>query len=342
MNTEPKVSVVIPTYNRAEVLKRVIQSVLAQTLPVHQIIVVDDGSVDGTEKMIENYKSADPKAASSICYIFQKNQGQSAGLNNGISHATGDWLAFGADDDLWLPWKLEWQFRALAKYQGECGFSFTDAWFMNNPHMKMTVFQHAGRELSGPVGLIETPVRMAVDRNPVWVQTVLAKTELVRRVGGFDPALRYSEDHDFVFRMSLQTKFCYVSIPMMLIDRSPAETRHLGAAKNWHNAEYCLQMNQYRFEKQLRLGTDLPVDVRKIILGNLRSIHSHWATFYLKNGDYAKARQAMSVAVRYDLTSKSALKWLFIMTAPRLAKIVFKAYDESGPPRYDRASWDTA
>jgi glycosyltransferase involved in cell wall biosynthesis len=341
MNERPSVSVIVPTYNRARLLLKCVDSVLAQTLPVKEIIVIDDGSTDDTAEELQAYLKKRPLSANLVRYQWQSNQGQSVALNHGIAMATSEWIAFHNSDDLWLPWKLEWQFRSLYQYGKDCELCFTDAWFMNNPYMKTTVFQHAEKELRGPLGSIKDPARLVVSRHPIWVQTVLAKADLVRRTGGFDPQLRYSEDHDFLFRMSLQTNFCYVSIPMVLIDRSPADIRHLGEAKNWHKVEYCLRMDQHRFEKQFQLGSALPVDVQETIRSNLRSLHSHWATCHLRNGDYANARQSMRTALHYDLTTGVAFKWMFILATPKLARKVLVTRDESGPPRYDRTSWDT-
>jgi glycosyltransferase involved in cell wall biosynthesis len=341
MNERPSVSVIVPTFNRARLLLKCLDSILAQTLPVREIIVVDDGSTDDTAEELDSFLRERPAYANLVRYRWQSNQGQSVAFNRGVAEATSEWIAFHNSDDLWLPWKLEWQFRALDRYRNDCGLCFTDAWFMNNPYMKMTVFQHAAQELRGPLGSIKEPVHLIVSRHPVWVQTVLAKTELVRRAGGFDPELRYSEDHDFLFRMALQTRFCYVSMPMALIDRSPADIRHLGEAKNWHKAEYCLQMDQHRFETQFRLSKTLPADVQRGIRKNLRSVHSHWATCHLRHNDYEKARRSMRTAFQYDLTANVLLKWVLIMVIPKLARKIFVARDESGPPRYDRTSWDT-
>src|SRR5271157_1009675 len=261
------VSVIIPTYNRADVLRYSVDSVLAQTYPVSEVIVVDDGSSDGTAEMVEGEIKRNCMWRDRVRYFYQSNQGQSAANNLGISKATGGWLGFNANDDLWLPWKLEWQVRALEKF-GACGLCFTDAWFMNNPYMKTTVFGLAGRPDRQAIGVANDAVHLiAAGQHPVWMQTVLVRSDLVRQVAGLDPALRYSEDHDFMFRMALVTKFCFVSMPMVLIDRSPAQNRHTGEARNWHREEFCLRMDQYRFEKQLALSTELSPATKDLILG---------------------------------------------------------------------------
>src|ERR1700753_1936926 len=101
----PLVSVVIPTYNRAGLIATAIESVFAQTYPNLEIIVVDDGSVDGTADV---FRDLDQASSSSwgkvprIRYLYQKNMGQSCARNTGIAAAQGDWIAFLDSDDYWL------------------------------------------------------------------------------------------------------------------------------------------------------------------------------------------------------------------------------------------------
>ncbi len=101
------VSVIIPTHNRARLLERALQSVLAQGRSVQEIIVVDDGSTDSTEEVV---CTRFPQAH----YSREPNRGVSHARNRGIEAASGDWLAFLDSDDEWLPQKLAWQERMLA------------------------------------------------------------------------------------------------------------------------------------------------------------------------------------------------------------------------------------
>ena len=103
-----KISAIIPAYNSAKFLKEAIDSVIKQTHPIDEIIVVDDGSIDQTQQIAESY-------GHQITYIKQKNQGPSAARNSGILAATGDWVAFLDADDQWTSDKIEQQLRALKK-----------------------------------------------------------------------------------------------------------------------------------------------------------------------------------------------------------------------------------
>ena len=111
MTEAPLVSVVIPTYNRAGVICRTIDNVLAQTYRNTEIIVVDDGSTDDTQAKLRSYGGR-------IRVIAQSNAGPAAARNRGIEAATGDLIAFQDSDDLWLPNKLERQAAAADKGGG--------------------------------------------------------------------------------------------------------------------------------------------------------------------------------------------------------------------------------
>ncbi len=92
--SDMKVSVVIPTFNRRSLVRETLASVFAQSLPPHEVIVVDDGSTDGTEEVVRRFP---------VRYIRQGNSGQNAARAAGARIATGDWISFLDDDDLWKP-----------------------------------------------------------------------------------------------------------------------------------------------------------------------------------------------------------------------------------------------
>ncbi len=330
----PTISVIVTVYNRFELTKRAVESVLAQTVPVSEVILVDDGSFDGTSELLQQHIAENPAWHERVHYLHQENQGPGAARNHGIAQASCEWLAFLDNDDLWLPQKLEWQFRALDQFKDECGACITDAWFMNNPYMKMTLFQLAGKQHSQTIGMIPDPLKYMLETNsvvgvhPVWMQNLVTRTELARQVGGFDSKLRCGEDDDFAFRLGCETRFCFVNMPMVMIDRTPPAERHVGANKHWDEENVRLQMAQQRFEKRLRLSDGFPDEIRKSIRKKLAAVHSGWANWFLQKEEYGKALEAVAEAARIHLTPNLAIKWALTRSAPRLARRMVLMRDE--------------
>src|SRR5437016_1937557 len=122
MNSKPLVSVVIPTYNRAQRTIASTESVFAQTYTNLEIIVIDDGSKDGSSEIIEKFLEERKRTqhGRQIHYFKQPNQGASAARNAGIERARGEFIAFLDSDDTWLPDKLERQLAAMEQFPG-CG-----------------------------------------------------------------------------------------------------------------------------------------------------------------------------------------------------------------------------
>ena len=126
MSHLPKVSVIIPSYNRARQLKATLSSVFAQTLPPFEVFLVDDGSTDDTAEVLTAFKREFADWGHRLRNIHQENQGKSVALNRGLQDAGGDWIAFNDSDDLWHKEKLSLQFDALRQFP-DCGGCFSDA-----------------------------------------------------------------------------------------------------------------------------------------------------------------------------------------------------------------------
>jgi glycosyltransferase involved in cell wall biosynthesis len=109
--------VVIPTHNRAELIREAIASVLHQTISVHEIVVVDDGSTDSTRDLVPSYGAP-------IVLLTQNHVGSAAARNRALAHATGDWVAFLDSDDVWKPTKLERQLQYV-DHHTQCGLVHT-------------------------------------------------------------------------------------------------------------------------------------------------------------------------------------------------------------------------
>jgi glycosyltransferase involved in cell wall biosynthesis len=314
----PKVSVVIPTYNRADKVRSAIESVLAQTFSDLEVIVVDDGSSDDTGKILEEM------FGDRIRYHAQANQGASVARNKGIEEARGDWIAFLDSDDLWEKEKLEWQFKALEQFAPQCYGCYTDARFFNHSETR-TMFQMVEKEFrhQGTMGtkpdVLQRLVRPGGAGMVVCLSSFMARADVVRKTGGFDPKLLYSQDSEFMFRLALLTGFCYVNLPLVRFDRSPAEIRHVGVQSEWNKFEFWLRDSQLRLEGLLRLSEGLPKQIQKVIRERLSTVHRGWTNLYLETGQYGKAREAASKAAQLDVTFNATAKWLLTWISPQLA-----------------------
>jgi glycosyltransferase involved in cell wall biosynthesis len=313
------ISVIIPTFNRAIQVQAALKSVLAQTYREFEVIVVDDGSTDGTGEAIPTIISPQGTGGKQIRYFFQPNQGQSAARNKGIDEARGEWVAFLDSDDVWLPEKLEWQVRAIEQFKDKCCACITDARLVDNLGMDTTAFRESGKPYQETLGMDSEAVGNLVKcRDPFWVSTLLVRTDVVKQVGWFDPHIEYAEDHDFLFRLSLVTPFCYVNKPLASLDRSKSPRG--SKCRPWDNVEVRLRGSQSMLEKWLKLDSKLPADVRKTIVRSLRQVYSAWTNWHLEQGQYEEARQAVCMAMKYELTTNLAVKWSLTHVAPSFAR----------------------
>ena len=214
-----RVSAIIPAYNRKAAVFRAIDSVLAQTAPVDEIIVVDDGSTDGTADGIHRRYGAQVRV------VRQGNQGVSAARNTGIRDAQGEWIAFLDSDDIWLPTKMQCQLEALAAMGNGCGVCFSDNFFEGDPNRTLSRFEEVGFESPTQFGVLKQPAPLILaNKEPFFTSSVMVRRLLLDAIPGFDDALTIGEDTDVFFRLSFVTQFCFVSEPLVGIDRTPTRT----------------------------------------------------------------------------------------------------------------------
>lgn len=199
----PLVSVIIPNYNYAQYLREAIESVLSQTYPNIEIIVVDDGSTDGSREIIENYGDR-------ITAIFQKNQGVSAARNNGVVGSNGEFAAFLDADDVWLPEKLE---KQVGRFFDNEKIGFV--------HCSMTLIspdgEIVGEESAGQEGSVADEF-LLFERGVVVgaASTGVVRREAFDEVGGFDVRLSTAGDWDFCYRVATKYEIAFVPEPLTL------------------------------------------------------------------------------------------------------------------------------
>ena len=186
-----KISAVIPAYNSAEFLKEAIDSILKQTHPVDEIIIVDDGSTDQTQQVVESF-------GDQITYIKQANQGPSAARNNGILAAKGDWIAFLDADDQWTADKIEQQLNALKKAPtlkliaaDMAEVDQTGDLLIESVLAKHNLLEQF-RSLNGKP--LPNALASLVTKNFIPTGTVLAERAVLIESECFNPQIRFGED----------------------------------------------------------------------------------------------------------------------------------------------------
>ncbi len=200
------VSVIIPTFNRVEFLEKSIGSVLEQTLACAEILVIDDGSSDGTEKMVARLAE---QSRGMLRYIYQDNQGASAARNRGIAEAEQDLLCFLDSDDWWDLRKLELQFAAMEEQPDYLISHTRELWFRHGKRVNQK------KKHAPPHGnIFHRSLGMCV----VGMSTVMVRRELFDRYGTFDESLLCCEDYDLWLRVGCREEFLLIDEPLTLKD----------------------------------------------------------------------------------------------------------------------------
>ena len=200
MNKIGNISVVIPTFNRRQTIGRSIDSILNQTLFPSEIIVVDDGSTDGTSDYIQsNFPS--------IKLLSQPNKGVSAARNMGIKSADANWIALLDSDDEWFSQKLEKQVLALSQ-NSDVKFCHTEEiWFRNGVHVnQMKKHQKYGGHIFSK----------CLDICRISPSSVLFHQSLLDDVGYFDKDLKVCEDYDLWLRITAKFPVLYIDEPLII------------------------------------------------------------------------------------------------------------------------------
>ena len=194
------VSVIIPTYNRKNLLKRALHSVSSQTFVPHEIIVVDDGSSDGTKDWVQ-------ERFPYVRYIYQDNSGVSSARNVGIQEAKGSWIAFLDSDDEWMPNKLEQQKGVVNSFQKAWLCHTNEIWIRNGVRVnQMKKHQKYGGNI----------FENCLDICRISPSSALIKKEVFEMVGLFDESLKVCEDYDLWLRITAVFPVIFLDQPLII------------------------------------------------------------------------------------------------------------------------------
>jgi glycosyltransferase involved in cell wall biosynthesis len=196
----PLVSIIIPTYNRSSLLLEAVGSVLQQTFKDFELIVVDDGSTDGTAEALKKDKDR-------LTVHYQANQGVSAARNQGLRLARGRWIAFLDSDDLWLPKKLETQMGFFSRHEEAVISQTEEIWVRNGRRVNP---QKKHRKYSGDI------FAPSLDLCLVSPSAVMIKRDVFDAVGFFDESLPACEDYDLWLRISAQWPVYLINQPLII------------------------------------------------------------------------------------------------------------------------------
>lgn len=252
------VSVIVPTYNRADCILETLNCLLAQTHTDWELILVDDGSTDNTSELVQTHFAGDER----LRYIYQQNAGVSHARNTGLSHTRGDFVAFLDSDDRWKPWKLSAQLACFNRFP-DVGMIWTDMEaidhdgnFLEGRHLRTMYSAYHYHELdklfAGSADAA-TFFGMPAEASPsadtipfyygdifaamilgslVHTSTVVLRRERALAVGGFDESLKHSgEDYDFHLRTCQQGPVGLLDVSAIQYRKGRADrlTRHTDA-----------------------------------------------------------------------------------------------------------------
>ncbi len=201
---DPLVSVVIPTYNRADTIGRSIDSALEQSYRPIEVIVVDDGSTDATLEVLRGYGER-------IHFIRQENGGPSVARNTGARAAKGEFIAFLDSDDTWRPAKIARQVRIMLEGGDGVPCCMANAELIDEGGTGKSTFEVSNVMSGLQQGFWMNPAPIIATRFVLFNQVALIRRAAFEQTGGFNPGMRLLEDHDLAFRLALLGPWAFVA-----------------------------------------------------------------------------------------------------------------------------------
>ncbi len=268
-DTSPKVSVVIPTYNSADFLMEAVDSVLNQTWRDLEIIVVDDGSTDGTQDIVGRYGDR-------VRHVYKKNEGPSSARNMGIRMARGTYVAFLDSDDVWEPEKLRIQMDFMEGHP-EIVLVCMDS--------RIIGFREQ-RERKLKRDFIGNLFPLLYSKSFITTSSVLMIKDCFREIGYFNEELRTAEDYDVWLRVARQYPIAYLDQPLV------------GCRKHHDNVsrdKITLRQNALSVLEAHYDPREISARTYRIRVSNL---HLYFGRAYLRLGDIAMARKAFGRSLR--------------------------------------------
>ncbi|MCI5160425.1 MAG: glycosyltransferase [Candidatus Electrothrix sp. AX5] len=237
MNNLPKISVIIPLYNRGNFIAQTIQSVLNQTYPNIELIVVDDGSTDNSRNVLKQFEGK----IRILEHPGRVNKGQSAAINLGIKSSESKYVAILDSDDLFAPEKIQLQVEYLEK-NPHVGLVYGNGYAINEQGKKIyPIYKDGHRENSAPE-------RVLMDCYFLLPNNSLIRRKVLDEVGDFDESLRSAQDHDMAIRVAEVTKLAYLKKELFYYRRHGNSISAKNASLRWNNGFIILDKARRRFK----------------------------------------------------------------------------------------------
>lgn len=307
---EPRISVIVPTYNRCGVISDAIDSILAQTYKVFEIIIVDDGSTDGTRRILERY-------GDNIKYIYQDNEGVSAARNRGIKAASGEWLAFLDSDDIWKASKIEAQINVLRASSASVCLGgheddFGDVHIDFLPDLVLGEWRY-----------VEQAIDLVIRKNQhPLIQSALVKKDLIQKLGCFDQTLRVAEDTRLIYRIALSTGIAYINDSLFVLRRN---RRTSGLSDDIAPRIALIRYQCYAMVQSEVYWHLVPSNYKlaRLVGANIGYFLSRQSEIHSVLKEYKAARRLAIEGVKFASDLRTLIRCLVLIVAPGFLGIVY-------------------
>ncbi len=304
-NKVPKVSIIIPTYNRAKMLSRAIKSVLNQTFQDFELIIVDDGSTDNTKEVVENFQKQDSR----INYIWMKNSGRPAKPRNiGIKNSKGKYIAFLDSDDEWMPEKLE---KQIILFENS---NINKLGFVGCNILNIDTLKNFNKIYKMP--RIRKLFKHLLIRNFLMTPSILVKKSVIEDVGLFDENFEVADDWDMWIRISQKYDFDFVD--EVLVKRYI----HTQSITQSSSIEKIIKEELYFINKYKSYYSIRAYMKRK---EGLQNLYIKMARLHIKNNDIYAGREYFKKAITIcPYLPKGYFNFFLSMFGAKFYKLIMK------------------
>ena len=279
MVSDVPLSVIIPTYNRAEMLERALVSITNQSVLPQELIIIDDGSTDSTENLVHRFETG----AINLKYHRQLNQGPAAARNRGVELATNDIISFLDSDDHWHKRKIDIQFSELKKNPNYRISHTREKWLRRGKHLNQKKIHRP------PAGVIfDSCLKLCC----VGMSTVMMYRSLFDDYGFFDENLRCCEDYDLWLRVAQQEPFLLIDHPLTIKE---------GGRDDQVSSIYRIGMDKYRIYALSKLikSESLSKEQLMLVRKTLQEKCMIYGNGCIKHGKIAEGKEILTLAEHY-------------------------------------------